>query len=1030
MKKISCVFLCLVLGYFFTTILVGCGGGGSGGGAVSVISGANPLQDIVTNDSKTSTITINSKGKGNTIFNAVAGLMTLEVSEENTLNPEAVIKISERLSTGSENPLLTSGSVIYTINPIKNDLPIKLTTKPLKLIFTNEDKLSKAQSYYVGIKEIDGGKWQFASLYTANSSSRASIGPKGPFEFNLYKENVYVALFADLNNSVKDLSRVLGINASMSATVVHSYNTKYTEDIKINIKLNGDNLGKLKSDDINVKVGFGCQDKNTSSRIGIDGGTAKYPICDSINKYELAGENFARYYKFSPLSTNFKSQSVPEFSFDLNLKGTPLSGFSNDFVVEICNANDNALPFCYFYPVHFDVEEKEPDSEGDSNPDEETKPSDETKPDDETKPADEDQPEEEPQVIIPANVSLKSSVDDFKVSGDKIVLEFDKDIPWSESDRDKISIDNGAFVSSCEYSNKVLNLSLNSRLKYDTDYKVSIKDLKYVKDSNFTFKTEGKARVSLKSPSSALSIASGAIELEFSKDILWENEYGRNITIDNNAEIGGFSYKDKVLKIYLNNLIYDSHYRVRIANIDAIEDNGSLEFTTEESVVTPVITGDKSNYDAEIPGFYIIKPIFIIDFGRNITNKELALSKIKLNDNDLPQSCSVNFINGKSVLVKILEPLDYFKEYKVSVNGFLEEDGGLIASSTSYEFKTIPSPEIIYGSGTEEDPFQIYTESHLKKLNETQPVNYREGGYFFKQMNDIVLKEQWMPIGMSYEDNEENDYENYFIGTYNGNSHCISGLKWLKNSDDYYIIGYGLFGFIRNSKILNLNVSEIELLDMVSDCVGVVVGYAYESEIENVSVKGKIKVDSLYDNVGGMVGCLRNSTINQASVSSFDGIIKGRSYIGGLVGKVVENSSITNSSSDISVEGELYIGGLIGYSLDSVTNHCCVSSNVCFVKGESYVGGLIGMIGVTEVENSNLTNSFSDIKVVGKFEVGGLIGSVSETNVTNCYSKSTVTADNNLGGVEEIGGLIGFVCDGHIENCYSSGNILIKSTGA
>ena len=976
MKKISWVFLCLVLGYFFTTILVGCGGGGSGGGAVSAISGANPLQDIVTNDSKTSTITINSKGKANSVFNAVAGLMTLEVSEENTLNPEAVIKISETLSNGSENPLLTSGSVIYTINPVKNDLPIKLTTKPLKLTFTNEDKLSKAQSYYIGIKEIDGGKWQFASLYAANSSSRASIGPKGPFEFNLYKENVYVALFADLNNSAKDLSRVLGINASMSASVVHSYNAKYTEDIKINVKLSGDNLGKLKADDISVKVGFGCQDKNTSSRIGIDGGTAKYPICDSVNKYELAGENFAHYYKFSPLSTNFKSQSVPEFSFDLNLKGTPLPGFSNDFVVEISNANDNALPFCYFYPVHFDVEEKEPDSEDSSKPDEETKPDDETKtddntqpsnetkPSDDTKPSDEKQPEEEPQVIIPANVSLKSSADDFKVFGDKIVLEFDKDIPWAISDRDKISIDNGAFVSRCEYSNKILSLSLNSRLKYDTDYKVSVKDLKYVKDSNFTFKTERKARVSLKSPSAGLSIASGVVELEFSKDILWNQNYSKNITIDNNAEISDFSYNNKVLKIYLkNNLLYNSHYIIKIVGIDAVEDNDSLEFSTEEKVATPVITADESSIASELPGFYNLKPVFVVDFGKNLSNKVLALSKIKFNDNDLPQSCNRVFKeNNHEVVVSFTEDLEVLSTYKLCINSFSDDDGALIASSSDFVFKTIPSDEI-RGSGTEEDPFQIYTEAHLRKLNETQPVNYREGGYYFKQMNDIVLKSPWVPIGTSY-DYENGYYEEPFIGFYDGGGYSISGLRHSSNNENVFIYGIGLFGYIENSKIKNLNLSNVEISVTYANGIGTIAGGINNSEIENINVCGNIDLSCDYG-TGGLVGWCEESTINRCSVLASEGLIHGINELGGLAGNFI----------------------------DSV-----------------------------------VTNSFANIRITGGFNLGGLCGYMENTSLSNCYANSSIDVNKDEDGTPgNIGGLIGFIDSGNINNCYTSGNILIKS---
>ena len=1029
MKRLLCGFIIFIFLYFFTTLLTGCGGGGSGGGSVSAITGANPLQDILSNDSKNSTININSNGKANSLFNGIAGLMNLDVPEENTLNTDVVIKISERLSTGSENSLLTPGSVIYTINPIKNDLPIKLTTKPFRLVFSNEDKFSKAESYYIGIKEIDGGKWQFASLYAANSSSRASVGPKGPFEFDLYKENVYVALFADLNNSAKDLGRVLGINATTTFPLIHSYKDKYTEDIKISIGLNGDNLGRLKSDDIVVRIGFGRKDKNNISGIGIDGKTAKYPVCDSINKYELAGENYAYYYKFSPLSTNFKSQSVPQFSFDLNLKGTQVSGFSSDFVIEISNANDNVLPFCYFYPVHFDIEEKKPDSEGDSKPNDETQPSDETQPGDKTQPTDENQPDEEPQTIIPANASLKSSADDFKVSGDKIEIEFDKDIPWSVSDKDKISIDNGAFVSSCEYSNKVLKLSLNSKLKYDSDYKISLKGLKYVKDNNFTFKTERKARVSLKSPTTGLSIASGAVELEFSKDILWNQNYSKNITIDNNAEISNFSYNNKILKIFLkNNLLYNARYNIKITGIDAVEDNDSLEFATEESILTPVIIGDESNHPADLPDFYKLKPIIVFDFGMTITNKELALSKIKINDNLLPQSCKAEFLeNNRKAVITFTEDLEKLTVYKLNISEFKEADGSIIVSAASdFVFETIPSDEIL-GSGTEKDPFRIYTEAHLRKLNETETVNYKQGGYFFKQMNDIVLRKPWIPIGLCYEDLSYDAQGEPFIGTYNGGGFCISGIDISipKFDDVNAYSGIGLLGSIKNSKIENLNIRDFSIFadeNFYAYYVGSVIGVVSNSELKNVNVSGNISIN-YGETSGGLVGCVFGSNIDGCSISSANGRVKSDYNAGGFVGYVDENTTITNSFADISVFGDSGVGGFAGTIGYSIIEHCCVSSINGLVKGSQYVGGLVGYV----EENSTITNSFSSIKIIGNSGVGGLIGYLTGSTVANCYSRSNITnnVENDL-QIQNIGGLLGYIYSSSTDNCYASGSISIN----
>ena len=832
------------------------------------------------------------------------------------------------------------------------------------------------------------------------------------------------------------MSQVLGLNATTTASI-NTYNSKYTEDIRINVKLNGENLGKLKSDDVIVKIGFGLKDKNDSSRIAIDSGAAKYPICDSINKYELAGEKYACYYKFSPSSTNYKSQAVPEFFFDLNLKGIPVSGFSNDFIVEVSNANDNALPFCYFYPVHFNLEEKEPESDEGSKPDEESKPGDETKPDDETKPGeeskpsdetkpgdqpqpgdetkpgDETQPNDEPQTLIPANVSLKSSKDDFKILEDKIELLFDKDIPWAVSDRDSITIDNGAFVSSCEYSNKVLSLNLNNRLKYDTDYKVSIKGLKHVKDSSFTFKTEKKASVSLKS-SSDLPVDGGVIELQFNKDVLWNQKYNENITIDHNAEIAEISdssYSNKVLKVFLkNNLLYNTHYNIRIAGIDAVEDNDSLEFTTVDSVFIPVITGDESNQSDELPGLCKLKPTFVIDFGKIITNQEQALSKIKLNGNDLPQNCSAEFLEDKrKAVLTFTEELEFLSVYKLNIDSFLEEDGAIIASTSSdYVFKTM-APVEIRGSGTEDAPFQIYTEAHLRKLNETEPINYREGGYYFKQMNDIVLNAPLFPIGIAYGDSNYEYYEEPFIGTYNGGGFCISGVDIVisarDNGDTYY--GIGLFGLIKNSKIENLTIRDFRNStdqNFNYSCVGAAIGSAERSEIKNVNVCGNIRV-STADCGGGLIGYSYHSSIDHCSVSSVNGLIEGKWNMGGLVGEFGGNTTITNSFSNISITGFGTVGGLVG-TLDGSEGaegaekarvlNCCSNSNI------------------TSMEDSDC--------------IGGLFGYVHFCNIGNCYSSGNIGINANSASC--VGTIAGFYDNEDtsttVENSFSSSNISIQ----
>ncbi len=288
----------------------------------------------------------------------------------------------------------------------------------------------------------------------------------------------------------------------------------------------------------------------------------------------------------------------------------------------------------------------------------------------------------------------------------------------------------------------------------------------------------------------------------------------------------------------------------------------------------------------------------------------------------------------------------------------------MIASS-DLVFKTIPPVEI-RGSGTEEDPFQIYRESHLRKLNETEPVNYKEGGYYFKQMNDIVLKSPWVPIGTSYY--YENDYyEEPFVGFYDGGGYSITGLRYSNDNVEVYIYGIGFFGYIKNSKIKNLNLSDVEMFGTNVEGIGTVAGGVINSEIENINVCGNIDLSCDYG-IGGLVGWCDNSTINHCSVFSSEGLLHGKEEIGGLA-------------------ADFY---------DSV-----------------------------------VTNSFSNINIIGNFNLGGLCGYMETTSLSNCYANSSIVVVKDEDDVPgNIGGLIGFIDSGNINNCYTSGNILIKSNVA
>jgi hypothetical protein len=136
--------------------------------------------------------------------------------------------------------------------------------------------------------------------------------------------------------------------------------------------------------------------------------------------------------------------------------------------------------------------------------------------------------------------------------------------------------------------------------------------------------------------------------------------------------------------------------------------------------------------------------------------------------------------------------------------------------------------------------------------------------------------------------------------------------------------------------------------------------------------------------------------------------ITGDENVGGLVG--FNEGTVSNSSSTGSVTGEGFVGGLVGYNwYSSILSDSHFTGTV---TGGSGVGGLVG-------DNYGIvSNSYSNGNVSGmRGAVGGLVGDNGDVGtVSNSYSTSSVTSDNNVGG------LVGENA-GTVSNSYSSGDV-------
>ena len=973
------IYTIIIVSVSFYAFLTGCKGSASSD---------NPISVYYNSDSITpQTINVNITQDGRVIkTSAPSGRMILEAPEYNTYNSDVVLKITESPSMGNESSLLAVGSIIYGITATRDGLPVNLLSHPVNITLSNEDRLIGAENYYVGIKNIDGGEWQFVNVYSSNPSMRTSTNSKVEFTYSLYKNNILIALFADVKNSLKNTPKVFGVTSSLSPATLAIQDSNYKDDLKVNLLLSGDNLSAITAESFKIKVAY-LNSNSQDTTLKVDNKAVSYLSGSGLNKYEGLGQGYAHYFQFTPLSNNYSAGFSPTISFDINLKEVAVSGFPNSFIVEISNSDTKILPFGYSSILSFARNDSNTNTETNTNTSTDTETDTDTNTGTETatQTSTDTGTNTGTGTETKATIKFNSPTADFPITESTIELEFSNDVPWIQNDLTKIIIDNNAEISDCSYNNKILTLTLKNRLAYEKTYNITITNLSYAEDNSFTFSTEGKTTVSLKSSVADFPVNGTAIELEFSKDIPWTNDNASNISIDNNVNIISYQYNNKILSLGFSGILnYSKTYNLSVTGLEGVIDNNQLAFTTQSLSVTPAISSSSQNIAAKTGGkLSIIQPKFYVDFGKPISNTSLAISNIKLNGESLPQSSNTTFDAATQTLtIQFTENLEYYTEYQLSVVGFTDNDGAVIESSANpLGFKTVYSPEIT-GSGTEEDPYIIYSENHLKKLRESSPINYLGGGFYFKQMEDFAIENSWTPIGESY--------SSAFVGHYDGNNKEISNININQPSKEYL----GLFGHINNSSISNLILKNISISGYSS--IGTLVGSSKNSVIKNIKTQGNIIVNGLED-CGGLIGYSNNSDINNIS-------------LGGTI----------NISADY--DAGALVGFIYNSSEHSISNCNVIGDNSSLIRAGEYGGGLIG----ASNGDNNLSKCYAEIPVTGNATLGGLVGEIAGGSIANCYSNTSIKVETSS---QAIGGLIGS-CSSNITNSYAVGSILLDSSEA
>ena len=276
-----------------------------------------------------------------------------------------------------------------------------------------------------------------------------------------------------------------------------------------------------------------------------------------------------------------------------------------------------------------------------------------------------------------------------------------------------------------------------------------------------------------------------------------------------------------------------------------------------------------------------------------------------------------------------------------------------ISLDATYEWSLSDLTQLATGT------YEIATKADLYRLANIVNVSHNEcRGITFLQTQNIVCDAGYTPIGYQ----GDNDHA-YFRGTYDGQSHTVSGITVTRTGNtraDQYI---GLFGCIAYGTVQNV-------------------------VLANSTFTG-------YERVGGIAGYNSWGTVRNCRVESSVTIRAGYSVgkmFGGVVGYLVGTGALISgcvSAATIDKNGLEYYncGGIVG-SVDYSTLKDCLYIGTS-VTGSSNVGSIAG-----DKTGGTISNNYYTAISLGG--IGGLGGSSTSSDQDGARRARTVTLGEGI----------------------------------
>ncbi|MBR4570888.1 MAG: SUMF1/EgtB/PvdO family nonheme iron enzyme [Candidatus Riflebacteria bacterium] len=283
----------------------------------------------------------------------------IKCTQDDTLKKGTKINATEqKIPDGNPAYIYNITAKLITNDALNTSVSVNTLEKPISVTLPNN---STTGTCYIGTRASDSDPWRY-SLVTDSLAdirfARLQASTPSQCNFNLYRLDINFAIFV-LNNQSKEEAEVDSVEITPTEDVEYK-DEKYISDLNIKVKVSGEKLDGIKTDNLKARIVYRSDSLNPE-QLKANGSIVKQTDSDDnavSGTYE---------HTFEVSNINIESQMSGEavVSFVLNLAGVNLQAFPTTFLVEFYSDGkaENTLPFIYTQAFSFETKEQRPEPE-------------------------------------------------------------------------------------------------------------------------------------------------------------------------------------------------------------------------------------------------------------------------------------------------------------------------------------------------------------------------------------------------------------------------------------------------------------------------------------------------------------------------------------------------------------------------------------------------------------------------------------------------------------------------------------------